>query len=82
MVNTNLKNHKALKTNSVRLIITLLLLTPLFIILINSSWSNVNLMSGLLIAIMILSIVIGLWLTSMHLIKVVRKGSDTDYKER
>lgn len=82
MENTKTKPQQALKSKLTRIIVTLVMLSPLFIIMINSSWSNVDGISGTLILIMMVSIAIGLWKTSKSLILAIQKGADTEYKER
>lgn len=82
MENTKTKPQQSLKSELTRIIVTLVMLSPLFIIMINSSWSNVDGISGTLILIMVVSIAIGLWKTSKSLILAIQKGADTEYKER
>ncbi|WP_203650297.1 hypothetical protein [Secundilactobacillus yichangensis] len=82
MENTKTKPQQSLKSKLTRIIVTLVMLSPLFIIMINSSWSNVDGISGTLILIMMVSIAIGLWKTSKSLILAIQKGADTEYKER
>ncbi|MFC6253796.1 hypothetical protein ACFP1H_04275 [Secundilactobacillus hailunensis] len=82
MENTKIKPHQVLKAKLTRIIVTLIMLSPLFIIMINASWSNVDGISGAVILILMASIVVGLWQLSKSLILTIQKGADTDYKER
>ncbi|GAX00773.1 hypothetical protein [Secundilactobacillus silagei] len=82
MENTKIKPHQGLKAKLTRIVVTLVMLSPLFIIMINASWSNVDGISGAVILILMASIVIGLWQLSKSLILTLQKGADTDYKER
>ena len=60
--------------------IALLFFTPLFIILIISNWSNVDLLSGSIVFVMVASLTIGLNNLASKFAAVIKKGFDNEFK--
>lgn len=82
MEDTNLEVHRTRKMSLAQLLITAAVFFTLLIILINSGWSNFNLASGAIMLVMLVSIAVGVWKTSGSFVEAIRKGADTDFRER
>lgn len=82
MESTNLETHRTHKLSLKQLLITAALSFPLLIILINASWSNINVVSGTIITVMVVSIVVALWRTTKGVMAAIKKGADTEFIER